>query len=33
MENAIRKLDDTELKNPYDSTFIRVRSAKGGARE
>ena len=33
MENAIRKLDDTEFKNPYDSTFIRVKSAKGGARE
>ena len=30
MENAIRKLDDTEMKNPFDATFIRVKSSKGG---
>ena len=30
MENAIRKLDDTEMKNPFESTYIRVKSAKGG---
>jgi uncharacterized protein (DUF1499 family) len=31
---AIRKLDDTEFKNPYDAQFIRVKSAsKGGGRE
>lgn len=30
MENAIRKLDDTEFKNHNDSAYIRVKSAKGG---
>lgn len=27
MENAVRKLDDTEFKNPFDKTFIRVKFA------
>ena len=30
MENAIRKLDDTEFKNHNDSAYIRVKGAKGG---
>ena len=30
MENAVRKLDDTEFKNPYDHAYIRVRLAKSG---
>jgi hypothetical protein len=25
MESAVRKLDDTEFKNPYDAAFIRVK--------
>jgi len=29
MENAVRKLDDTEFKNPFDSTYIRIKFAKG----
>jgi arginine/serine-rich splicing factor 1/9 len=28
MERAVDKLDDTEFKNPFDSTYIRVRFAK-----
>ena len=32
MENAIRKLDDTEFKNHNDSAYIRVKSAKAGRR-
>ncbi len=31
MERAVDKLDDTEFKNPYDSTFIRVKIANGGS--
>lgn len=27
MENAIRKLDDTEFKNPFDKSYVRVRAA------
>lgn len=27
MERAVDKLDDTEFKNPYDTTFIRVKFA------
>jgi splicing factor, arginine/serine-rich 1 len=27
MDNAVRTLDDTEFKNPYDSTYIRVKYA------
>ena len=30
MENAIRKLDDTEFRNHNDSAYIRVKSSKGG---
>ncbi|CAE7320710.1 SR34A, partial [Symbiodinium microadriaticum] len=25
MENAVRKLDDTEFKNPFDKSFVRVK--------
>lgn len=32
MERAIRKLDDTEFKNPYDKTFIRIVEDKDGDR-
>jgi RNA recognition motif-containing protein len=27
MENAIRKLDDTEFKNPFDQSYVRVKAA------
>jgi arginine/serine-rich splicing factor 1/9 len=30
MDCAINKLDDTEFKNPFDTTMIRVKEAKGG---
>lgn len=33
MNEAIRKLDDTEFKNPYDAQFIRVKSANKGGRD
>ena len=26
MEEAVRKLDDTEFKNRYDTTFIRIKT-------
>ena len=29
MESAVRKLDDTEFKNRYDQSYIRVRSRGG----
>lgn len=32
MENAIKKLDDTEFANPFDKCFVRVRAAKGDSR-
>ncbi len=28
-ESAIRKLDDTEFKNPFDKCYIRVKEDKG----
>ena len=31
MEEAVRKLDDTEFKNRYDTTFIRIKVRGGGA--
>lgn len=30
MEYALRKLDDTEFRNPFDSTYIRVLPPRGG---
>lgn len=32
MEKAVDRLDDTEFKNPYDSTYIRVKFANKETR-
>eukprot|EP01036_Dinobryon_divergens_P006459 gene6459-8584_t len=32
METAVRKLDDTEFKNPFDKTYIRVKYDRKGSR-
>eukprot|EP00803_Ostreobium_quekettii_P011316 evm.model.scf_21EXC.21 EVM.evm.TU.scf_21EXC.21 scf_21EXC:199623-202678(-) len=30
MKHAVRKLDDSEFRNPFDKSFIRVREDRGG---
>lgn len=30
METVIRKLDDTEFKNPFEQCFIRITEDRGG---
>lgn len=30
MKHAIRKLDDSEFRNPFDKAYIRVREDRGG---
>jgi len=33
MENAVRKLDDTEFKNPFDKSYIRVKYDRKDSRD
>mmetsp|Transcript_19021 Transcript_19021/g.19150 ORF Transcript_19021/g.19150 Transcript_19021/m.19150 type:complete len:295 (-) Transcript_19021:881-1765(-) len=33
MESAVRRLDDTEFKNPFDKSYIRVRVDRKGGRD
>eukprot|EP00976_Prorocentrum_cordatum_P097960 1191205-Prorocentrum_minimum.AAC.1 len=33
MKAAIRKLDDSEFKNPFDRAYIRVKVDSGGSRD
>eukprot|EP00602_Paraphysomonas_sp_CaronLab_P010238 CAMPEP_0185017486 /NCGR_PEP_ID=MMETSP1103-20130426/430_1 /TAXON_ID=36769 /ORGANISM="Paraphysomonas bandaiensis, Strain Caron Lab Isolate" /LENGTH=227 /DNA_ID=CAMNT_0027546915 /DNA_START=59 /DNA_END=743 /DNA_ORIENTATION=+ len=33
MEHAVRKLDDTEFKNPFDRSYVRVKFAAVGVAE
>lgn len=32
LDRAIRKLDDTEFRNPFDRSFIRIVEDDGGRR-